>query len=138
MNTNETIGMENANVVNYVDECASVGVGGEWLKLTPGTHKLILLQEVPKPHKRETTIKNETKTLEQSDILVEYNKKTFKWSITKGITKRSLWYQIMALGKNWKTLTGKPINVIVKSDGQQRDYTIIEALPFLDEPNTTK
>ena len=75
MNTNETIGMENANVVNYGDECASVGVGGEWLKLTPGTHKLILLQEVPKPHKRETTIKK-TKNKKSITLTNEFKKKT--------------------------------------------------------------
>ena len=104
-------------------------IEGEWWKPTEGMHKVTFLENLKEPTKR--TIRQpdgKEKEVEQSDVLIEVDKKRYKWSITKAITKKSLWGQLMYFGKNVKDLTGQTCTIIVKGQGKQRDYTIFEVV----------
>lgn len=111
---------------NY--EAEAVTTNSDWLKLTPGQHKITFLEEIPAPTKVTKTINGKEETLEQSVVLVDCNQKTAKWSIRKGISSRSTWKQLMKYAAKEKTVIGKTVTAIVKADGNKKDITILEAL----------
>jgi len=99
-----------------------------WLKLDEGKHTLVCLSDLSEPKTETKTIKGEQKTLTQSILRVEYEGKQYQWSVTKAPTPSSTWGQLVRLGKAWGSLVGKPLTVMIKGTGQNRDYTIQEAL----------
>ena len=70
-------------------------------------------------------------------ILVE--DKELNWGVTKAQKKTSLWGQLVLLAREWGTLEGKDITLIVKQevDGnmRRRDFTITEAINILKREN---
>ena len=60
------------------------------------------------------------------------------WYIGKGISLKSLYGQLIALGKGEGCLAGKQIQLLVKPSknkdgGETKDYTVVEAMKYLQQ-----
>jgi hypothetical protein len=124
--------------MKYETEADNVQKGGDWIKLGVGVHKLTFLEEIPDPVKTKRTINGQEKEIEQCDVLVDYQGQRKKWSLTKGSTAKSVWGQLMILGKHHKTLTGVAIDVIIKTakdkNGEdKKDYTVLQCAELLQK-----
>jgi len=72
----------------------------------------------------------------QIKLRVNVAGKNLVWYVSKGITFRSLYGQLMALGKGENGLAGKKVQLLVKSSKNKEgkdtnDYTIVEAVKYL-------
>lgn len=109
----------------------------KWWKPNEGIHKITFLENVPKPEPKTFKMPDGTiKALEQSDVKIDVNKEVVLWSITKSLTKDSLWGQIIFLGTIWKDLTGKTITVLVTGKDKQKKYMIQEVLELKQKQTT--
>jgi len=116
--------------VNYTNANAELK-DNNWLKLEQGIHSVTFLEDLPFPEKKESQFKDKdgkNKMIEQSNVLVEYQRKQIRWTIIKAEGKKSLWGQLIALGKHYNSLVGKTIEVSVKVNGTKREYMIREYL----------
>jgi hypothetical protein len=94
-----------------------------WFKPDVGTYKIKILGEGEFVQK---TFKEEQVTQWNLPISVQGLKMT--WSVTKGKSMSSIYGQIMFLcAKNNNSAVGVEFDLIVKSDGKKRDYTIPQA-----------
>lgn len=129
--------------MEYGKEAEKVQAGGDWIKLGVGVHKITFLEEIPDPVKSKKTINGKEKEIEQCDVVVDYQGQRKKWSLTKGETTKSLWGQLMVLGKHHKSLMGKTISVAIKlakdKTGEERkDYTVWEVAELLQKQQELK
>jgi len=123
---------------NYITEAEKVASGGDWIKLGVGVHKILFLEDLPVPIKTKRVINGKEQEIEQCDVLVEYQGQRKKLSLTKGATVKSLWGQVVILGRHYKSLVGKTVDVIVKQakdkNGEERkDYTILQVAELLQQ-----
>lgn len=123
-----------ANELNYELEANEASSGGDWLKLGVGMHKVTFLQEIPGTTKKMIG----TDEVEQSEVLVEYEKVRKKWSLNKGKSTKSLWGQLMVLGKHHKKLTGQTFDILVmeskdKNGEVKKDYKVIQCAELLQQ-----
>lgn len=123
-----------ANELNYEAEANEASSGGDWLKLGVGMHKVTFLQEIPATSKK----KIGDDEVEQSEVLVEYEKSRKKWSLNKGKSTKSLWGQLMVLGKHHKKLTGQTFDILVmeskdKNGDTKKDYKVIQCAELLQQ-----
>ena len=70
----------------------------------------------------------EVKTLHASGKVNTIEK--LSWNVTKGVTKNSLFGQISLVGKLYGKLSGNTVNLIVRGEGKDTNYTILEAVPL--------
>lgn len=129
--------------MKYELEAEAVQKGGDWIKLGVGVHKLTFLEDIPDPIKSKKMINGKEKETEQCDVLVNYNGERKKWSLTKGTTTKSVWGQLMILGKHHKSLVGLTVDVLVKEskdkNGEDRkDYSIIQCAEILQKQQQLK
>jgi hypothetical protein len=129
--------------MRYEEEAEKVQAGGDWIKLGVGVHKITFLEEIPDPIKEKRVINGKEKEIEQCDVTVDYNGQRKKWSLTKGETTKSLWGQLMVLGKHHKSLMGKTIDVVIKqskdkSGEDRKDYTVIQCSELLQKQQALK
>lgn len=123
---------------NYETEAEKVTAGGDWIKLGVGVHKLVFLEDLPTPVKTKIVINGKEKESERCDVLVEYQGQRKKLSLTRGASIKSFWGQVVLLGKHYKSLVGKSVDVIVKTakdkNGEDRkDYTILQVAELLQQ-----
>jgi len=129
--------------MNYETEAEKVQQGGDWIKLGVGVHKITFLEEIPEPIKSKKVINGKEREVEQCDVIVDYNGQRKKWSLTKGETTKSLWGQLMVLGKHHKSLMGKTIDIVIKqakdkSGEERKDYTVIQCSELLQKQQQLK
>ena len=129
--------------MEYQKEAETVQKGGDWIKLGVGVHKLTFLEEIPDPIKSKRVINGKEKETEQCDVLVECKGERKKWSLTRGTTSKSLWGQLMILGKHHQKLTGQNVTVVIKEakdkNGEDRkDYTVLECSELLQKQQQIK
>lgn len=130
-----------ANETNYEAEAEKVASGGDWVKLGVGIHKITFLEEIPQPVKAKKIINGKEQEIEQCDVLVDYKGERKKLSLTKGATTKSLWGQLMVLGRHHKSLMGKQVDIAVKmakdKNGEERkDYTVWQVAELLQKQQT--
>ena len=114
---------------------------GNVFKPAKSQHKLHILSEPT-----ETVFKKEdgTETPQiKLEVKVDGNTEQSLWYVSKGTTTRSVFGQLILIGKNKGQLKGETVTLLTKKaqnkDGTQRnDYTVLEALPYMDEPTTEK
>lgn len=73
----------------------------------------------------------EQKIVEKVLFNIRVNDKEYSWAVTKGKGLTSLYGQIALVAMTKNSLVGSRINVIIKGDGKDRDYTIEEAINLL-------
>jgi hypothetical protein len=97
----------------------------EFFKPEAGTHKVVILSEpLDKVFEDEHGV-----TKKQVEMEVQVGEKIFTWTVTEGLTKRSLYVQLAMLGlMNEQNLVGVPFTLAVKGEGKKKDYTILEVL----------
>ena len=81
--------------------------------------------------------KNSGRITEQLNFKVEVEGKEKVWTVTKARTVNSLYGQIALLGSYHGNLAGNEFTLLVKYDrpNNKREYTVQEALPFIEEWN---
>ena len=124
--------------MNYETEAENIEKGGDWVKLGVGVHKLIPLEEIPDPVKSKQVIRGVEKEVEQSTVLVDFQGSRKKWGLTKGTTGKSLWGQLMILGRHYKSLVGKPLTIVVKvskdkNNEDRTEYAVLECVELLQK-----
>ena len=112
--------------MDWKKETENLGTGTDFLKLTGGTHKVTFLDEG-----EEKTVTYDDKTRLKVFFRVSVEKVEHTWTITKGVTLNSLWGQVTLIAKKLGGLTGKTITVIVKGEGKNTDYTVLEAVDLI-------
>jgi len=112
--------------------------GSDWWKPTAGIHKVCFLENIAEPTKRKILVDGKEKELEQSDVLIDVDKKRYKWSITKASGKDSLWGQLMYYGMTVKDIVGKTVTVIIQGDNKNRKYIIQETLELKQKQQNLK
>ncbi|MBC8147327.1 MAG: hypothetical protein H8E98_05025 [Bacteroidetes bacterium] len=118
--------MEN-ETINWNEEHKKLE-SGNWWKPTQGKHNIVFLNE-GKDFENEF----EGKILQKRRFEVEVGAKPFLWDVTKGSTLNSLYGQIVTIAKNNGKITGEKITLLVKGEGKNTSYTILEALDLNQE-----
>lgn len=124
--------------MEYEKEFGNLNKAGNVFKATAGVYKLEILEE---PVETEFTA-NDGKVTEQIKLLVQNKSEEMVWYISKGSTTRSLYGQLMALGKFHGKLQGQKITLSVtksknKDGNEVNSYSILESvevLPQLEKP----
>jgi len=107
----------------------SRGTSNYW-KPESGQHKVKFLDEG-----QEHIFEWEGEKIPKVLFKVRVNDKEIYWDVTKGKTPNSLYGQIVLIGSKLKTLQFQEIHLVVKGQGKDTDYTILEALPLIQEWN---
>ena len=112
--------------MNYAEEVKKLEENQEsreWFNPQPG-QTLVKIVEVGGDYETEF----DGRTIQKKRFVVEVNGKEMNWGVSKGVTKASLYGQLLLAGKNMLGLEGKTLTLLVKFDGKKRDYTILEAV----------
>ena len=104
----------------------------EWFNPGQGKHKVKIVEVGD-----EYTTEYEGKQIAKRRFTVEVNGQQLNWGISKGKTSASLYGQLMLAGKNIGGLEEKELDLLVKSDGKKRDYSIEQAIMGAQTPSTT-
>ena len=105
----------------------------DWFNPEAGQHKIKVL-EVGKewtPKDKDGKPKYTNKSGEPQikvRLEIEIDKKRLNWSVPKGQTTASLWGQLILLARNKGKLEDHEFTLLVKGEGKNKDYTILEAL----------
>jgi len=97
----------------------------DWLKTPEGQHRIKFLSEGT-PYEAEY----EGEVRKKLRFDVEFKGKKYSWGIGEGITKRSLYGQLLKVATETapkNQLTGKTITLLVTGSGKKRSYTVLEA-----------
>lgn len=87
-----------------------------------GKYEVVILSEM---EQYEFTDKDD-KVQKRAKVSVESAGKQFTWSFGIGLTKASLYGQLIDYArKHNDKLTGSKITLVVKSDGKKRDFTVV-------------
>ena len=110
-------------MTNWKQEKEKLMESMEWFKATPGEHKIKFLDDG-------TSLIGEFEgnPTEKIRFSILTQNKRFMWDITKGKTKNSLYGQLCLLGEKFGLISGQEITLLVKGEGKNKDYTIIEAV----------
>lgn len=100
-----------------------------WWNPTVGSHRIKILSE---GEEYSTVYKNQT--IPKVRFEIEVNGEKYNWGVNKGKTTRSLWGQLVMLGKAWGGLKDKTISLVVKTT-QRRDGTTIREFTVLEAVN---
>jgi len=113
--------------MDYQNELKRLQEGGNYWKPTVGKFKVKALSELQDadPFIRKNEDGTEEKT-EQCKILVSIDGEEKVWTFGKGKTPASTYGQLVELAtKHANQLEGVDFDVVVKSDGKKKDYTIV-------------
>lgn len=87
-----------------------------------GKYEVVILSEMSN---YEFTDKD-NKAQKRAKVSIEVAGKQFTWSFGIGITKASLYGQLIDYAKKHNNkLVGAKITLVVKSDGKKRDFTVV-------------
>lgn len=103
-----------------------------WWKPTAGQHSILFVSEA-----EEFDIEWEGETIHKVAFKISVDNKEYDWSMTKGRTQNSLWGQITLVGANLGNLKGREITLVVKGEGKNTSYTVMEALPLMKPKEET-
>lgn len=121
--------------INYNEEYEKLG-GGDWFKPKQGSYKITILEE-PTP---DQYVDKEGNVTEQIRLAIRVTRKgdskDYSWNVSKGTTRKSLWGQLMVLGRAHQGLKGVGFNLLVNSDGEKNSYTVPEALDLMPDEET--
>ena len=96
----------------------------EFWNPNPGKYEVVCLSEMSVyryPNKKDPNIMEE-----RAKVTIEVEQKQYTWSFGIGITKASLYGQLVDFAtKNDNKLIGSKFTLVVKSDGKKRDFTIV-------------
>ncbi len=114
--------------LNYEEEADKLSDSEWWKPPKEGQAKIVFLEELNAPLPRDFQRSDgTTETVMQTDVLIEHDKKQYKWSLTQGKSEKSLWGQLISYAKLKGGLVGHPVTLLIKKDSQgRRDYTILE------------
>lgn len=116
---------EQLNLVNYEVEEKKLNEAlnrPEFWNPNAGKYELVILSEM---ENYEYTDK-EDKVQKRAKVLIEVAGKQYTWSFGIGITKASLYGQLIDHArKHDNKLAGSKITLVVKSDGKKRDFTVV-------------
>jgi len=125
--------------MDYEKEVGKLNEGVNVWKPSTGVHDVFVMAEP-----EETVYKDEEsgKETPQIKLKVRIKNEEKDWYVGKGITTRSLYGQLMVIGRHHGKLEGQnlTLNVIEirsKDGGMQKSYTITEALRIIQEGNIT-
>jgi hypothetical protein len=115
-----------SNLVDYQAEAKTLEdfKRDDYWNAKEGKFEVIALSEISKYQQayKDGTLKEKAKL----DIEVVSEKKRYIWTMGIGMTKASLYGQLIALAtKNSNKLTGVKFIVVIKNDGTKRDFTIV-------------
>ena len=124
--------MENERI-NYekeYEELSKPKESGEYFKPKNGKYDLLILEEGVKTWYEAS----DGKKTEQMRLRIDFGGKMLDWFVTKGISFKSLYGQLVALAKEKGGLKGQRVTLLVKSGSKNKegreinDYTILEAV----------
>ena len=127
-----------ATQMEYEKAYGELKEGTDWWKPKEGLHKVCFLENIGDPTKRKILVDGKEKEIEQTDVLIEVEKKRWRWSITKASGKDSLWGQILYYGMMVKDIVGKTITCIIQGEGKNRKYIIQETLELKTKQQNLK
>lgn len=134
---NEPFGVEIWKMVNYEKEWETIQseVKAEVFKPKEGAYIIKIVEEPEETFFEDKKDGSKTPQL-KIKIRVSGQDKDQVWYVSKGKTSRSLYGQLIALGKGENGLAGKQIQLLVKPSKNQagqntNDYTIVEAIKYL-------
>jgi len=97
----------------------------EWLKTPEGQHRVKFLSEgIP------YVAEYEGEKRDKIRFDVESDGKRYSWGISVGITKRSLYGQLLRVATEQapkNQLVGKTVTLLVSGSGKKRSYVVLEA-----------
>ena len=97
--------------MNYEKEVENLNIGSETWKPGVGVHEFVILTE---PEETEFVDDKTGDKTPQIKMLVEVNGKQLVWYVGKGKTTQSAYGQLMVIGKFYKTLAGRKLELIVQ------------------------
>lgn len=112
-----------------------------WWKPSPGQYTVNFLSNGEK-----YITQWEDKTIAKVHFIIEVNelkgdqvvRNQYDWGVTQGETPNSLFGQIALIGKNANgQLMGGNITLIIKGEGKERNYTVLEAIPLTPKKTET-
>ncbi len=96
----------------------------EWFNPSAGAHKVKILEEG-----NTYIVERENQIpLEKIRLVVKVNNKKLNWGINLGKTENSLYGQLCIIRGRFKTLIDREVTLLVKGEGKQKDYTVLEAI----------
>lgn len=110
------------------DGQGTAGNGLPWWNQPVGSHRVKILEEG-----EQYTAKYRNQEIQKVRYVIEVNGTQYNWGVNKGKTSSSLWGQLVLLGREWGSLAGKTISLIIKTttrrDGTTiRQFTVVEAV----------
>jgi hypothetical protein len=111
--------------MNYEEELKKIQEykAEQYFKPEAGTHKIVIISEA-KPK----TYKGDDGERDQIELEIQKEEEMMTWTVTKGLTMKSLYGQLIHLAvKNKGSLIGQTVTLIVKGEGKNKDYTVVEA-----------
>lgn len=109
--------------MDWAKEVESLGTGREFLKLDSGSHSVKFLDDG-----EEKIVEYDGKEQNKVFFNVMVKDNEYVWTVAKGGTLNSCYGQIALLGRMNGSLVNRTFTVLVKGEGKNKDYTIVEAL----------
>jgi len=98
----------------------------EFFKPEAGTHRIMILSEPV-----QSTYEEHSEPKEQITLKIQVKNSVIEWSITKGVSFKSLYGQLIALAHGKGKLKEEYITLLVSGEGKAKVYIILEALPYV-------
>ena len=116
--------------MDWNNEVDNLSEGIDFLKLGGGTHKVKFCDNgTPKDVQYDG--KTVHKVFFKVRHLLDNEEKEAVWTVTKSEGLNSLFGQIALIGRNIGSLIDQVVTVIVKGEGKQKDYTVVEAVDLI-------
>lgn len=102
----------------------------EYFKPLAGRYELTILSEPT------LTSYNEGKEItEQIELTVQHRDKVLTWTMAVGLSFKSLYGQLMALGNAKGKLIDEQFTLLVTGEDKNKTYVVLEALPYIQNKN---
>jgi hypothetical protein len=134
--------MQEEQKINWQKEADKLKEAGDfgtrnWWRPMPGVYKIKILSDgekyeydfEQKDQNGNTTVKKVNKIRLETEITGQ----KYDWGVTVGVTRNSLYGQLVLIAKQKGTLINEEITLSIKGMGKQRTYIIKEAAPLVIE-----
>jgi len=99
----------------------------DYFKTNAGSYKITILTEP-----ENTNYDDDGKDVEQIELQISVKQKVYYWTITKGLSFKSLYGQLMALGNAKGKLRELTITLLVTGTEKNKTHVVLEALPYIE------